>query len=139
MARRGWSKASLLMGRPHTGRQCNLPAETPRRQETVQLVDRAVGCNARVVLGNALAANESGVATIALAGIDTIDGEAGLVERFFSHGRLRGQATAALWSRLTTCAAGGYRRRTAARAIVGRLTIGRSLTSCPTMGGLVSF
>src|ERR1017187_7158691 len=57
-------------------------------QETVQLVDRAVGCNARVILGNALAAGESGVAAIALAGIDTIDGEAGLVERFFSHGRL---------------------------------------------------
>ena len=37
-----------------------------------------------------------------------------------------------VWGRLTTCAAVGYRRRSAAHAAVGRLTIGRSLSSCPT-------
>src|ERR1019366_6049351 len=36
------------------------------------------------------------------------------------------------WGRLTTCAAVGYRRRFAAHAAVGRLTIGRSLSSSPT-------
>src|ERR1035438_7999878 len=61
-------------------------------QEAVQFVDRAVSCNARVILGNALAADKSGVAAIALACVDAIDGEAGLVERFFSHGQLRGPA-----------------------------------------------
>src|ERR1039458_605822 len=38
----------------------------------------------------------------------------------------------AMWSRLSTCAAVGYRRRPTADAEVGRLTIGRSLPSCPT-------
>jgi hypothetical protein len=37
-----------------------------------------------------------------------------------------------MWGRLVTCAAVDYRRRSAARAAVGRLTIGRSLPSCPT-------
>src|ERR1022692_2834571 len=37
-----------------------------------------------------------------------------------------------MWGRLTTCAAVDYRRRFAASAAVGRLTIGRSLPSCPT-------
>src|ERR1039458_10762115 len=37
-----------------------------------------------------------------------------------------------MWGRLSTCAAVGYRRRMAANAAVGRLTIGRSLPSCPT-------
>src|ERR1019366_8510475 len=37
-----------------------------------------------------------------------------------------------MWGRLTTCAAVDYRRRPAANAAVGRLTIGRSLPSCPT-------
>src|ERR1039458_9844512 len=37
-----------------------------------------------------------------------------------------------MWGRLPTCAAVGYRRRSAAKAAVGRLTIGRSLPSCPT-------
>src|ERR1035437_5480687 len=52
-------------------------------QETVQLVDRAVGCNARVILGNALAAGESAIAG---ASVDAVDGEAGLVKGLFSHG-----------------------------------------------------
>src|ERR1035437_405054 len=41
-----------------------------------------------------------------------------------------------VWGRLATCAAVGYRRRSAASAAVGRLPIGRSLPSCPTMPDL---
>src|ERR1035437_9491928 len=41
-----------------------------------------------------------------------------------------------MWGRLATCAAVGYRRRSAANAGVtsgsGRLPIGRRLTTCPT-------
>src|ERR1035437_8493747 len=37
-----------------------------------------------------------------------------------------------MWGRLITCAAVDYRRRSPANAAVGRLTIGRSLPSCPT-------
>src|ERR1035437_3358720 len=57
-------------------------------QEAVQLVDRAVGCNAQPVLEDALAPHQSGLAAIALSGIDAVDGEAGLVEGVFSHGQL---------------------------------------------------
>src|ERR1035438_923463 len=57
-------------------------------QETVEFVDRAVGFDARAVLGDALAADERGFAGVALAGVDAIDGEARLVKRFF-HGYLR--------------------------------------------------
>src|SRR5450759_567011 len=39
---------------------------------------------------------------------------------------------ASMWGRLITCAAVDYRRRAVANAEVGRLTIGRSLPSCPT-------
>src|ERR1035441_10044560 len=47
--------------------------------------------------------------------------------------RLPYQSTAcAMWGRLSTCAAVGYRRGPVADAEVGRLTIGRSLPSCPT-------
>src|ERR1035437_1184118 len=42
------------------------------------------------------------------------------------------QRVPSMWGRLATCAAVGYRRRSAANALVGRLTIGRSLPSCPT-------
>jgi hypothetical protein len=38
----------------------------------------------------------------------------------------------AMWGRLITCAAVGYRRRSAGNAAEGRFTIGRSLPSCPT-------
>src|SRR5450756_2946483 len=38
-----------------------------------------------------------------------------------------------MWGRLTTCTAVGYRRRPAANVAVGRLSIGRSLPSCPTI------
>jgi hypothetical protein len=45
-----------------------------------------------------------------------------------------------VWGRLATCAAVGYRRRSAASAAVGRAQgappIGRSLPSCPTMPDL---
>src|ERR1019366_7765072 len=37
-----------------------------------------------------------------------------------------------MWGRLPTCAAVDYRRRPVPHAAVGRLTIGRSLPSCPT-------
>src|SRR5450759_917903 len=43
---------------------------------------------------------------------------------------IAGQKTSGIG--LTTCAAVDYRRRPAANAAVGRLTIGRSLPSCPT-------
>src|ERR1019366_5963011 len=47
-----------------------------------------------------------------------------------------------MWGRLTTCAAVDYRRRSAADAGVpsgsGRLTIGRSLPSCPTWSQAIS-
>src|ERR1019366_7244543 len=102
-------------------------------QETVEFIDRAVGFDARSILGDALAADERGLAGVALAGVDAIDGEARLVKRLFGHGYLR-----SLWGRLATCAAVVYRRRTAANAAVGRLTIGRSLPSCPTKGALVN-
>src|ERR1035437_9693258 len=49
-----------------------------------------------------------------------------------SENRLHRWRHAAVWGRLLTCAAVGYRRRSDANAAVGRLTIGRSLPSCPT-------
>ena len=49
---------------------------------------------------------------------------------------LVGQASARqlppMWGRLATCAAVDYRRRSVTSVAVGRLTIGRSLPSCPT-------
>ena len=49
-------------------------------QETVQLVHRAVGFDTHPVLGYALAADEAGLAAVAFARVDAIDGEAGLVK-----------------------------------------------------------
>ena len=46
--------------------------------------------------------------------------------------RARKRRVPSMWGRLPTCAAVGYRRRSAANVAVGRLTIGRSLPSCPT-------
>src|ERR1035441_6935388 len=60
-------------------------------QETVEFVDRAVGFDASSVLGDALAADKRGLAGVALAGVDAIDGEARWVKRFFGHGYLRNQ------------------------------------------------
>src|ERR1019366_13509 len=73
-------------------------------------------------------------------------GEARLLHGEWIDGRARGSQEAVefvdravsfdarpvLGGRLATCAAVAYRRRTAANAAVGRLTIGRSLPSCPT-------
>src|ERR1019366_2904127 len=53
--------------------------------EAVQLIHRAVGVDAQVVLGQALAAGESGLAAVALTRVDTVDGEPGLVE-VIAHG-----------------------------------------------------
>src|ERR1035441_9743942 len=50
-------------------------------QETVEFVDRAVGFDARAVLGDALAADQCGFAGVALAGVDAIDGKARLCTR----------------------------------------------------------
>ena len=52
-------------------------------QKTVQFIHRTVRFNARAVFRDALAADESRFAAIALAGVDAIDGESGLVKRFF--------------------------------------------------------
>src|ERR1035441_5936195 len=55
-----------------------------------------------------------------------------MARRGWSKGSLVMGCLRSLWGRLATCAAVGYRRRTAANEAVGRLTIGRSLPSCPT-------
>src|SRR6516162_9581488 len=59
-----------------------------RSQETVQLVHGAVGFDTRPVFWHALAADEACLSGIAPASVYAIDGETGLVERFFSHWRL---------------------------------------------------
>src|ERR1035441_2267045 len=43
-----------------------------------------------------------------------------------------GGSEPSMWGRLATCAAVGYRRQSPANAEVGRLPIGRRLTTCPT-------
>src|ERR1019366_7263797 len=43
-----------------------------------------------------------------------------------------------MWGRLTTCAAVDYRRWSGANGAGGRLTIGRSLPSCPTSASFLS-
>jgi hypothetical protein len=54
--------------------------------------------------------------------------------------RVTQRCAPSVWGRLATCAAVGYRRRSAASAAVGRAQrappIGRSLPSCPTMSDL---
>ena len=47
-------------------------------EEAVQFVHRAVGLDARAVLGDALAADERGLAAVALPRVDAVDGEAGV-------------------------------------------------------------
>lgn len=53
--------------------------------EGVEFIDGAVGFDAEVVFGDALAAHEGGVAGVAGAGVDAVEGEAGLVESGFAH------------------------------------------------------
>ena len=52
-------------------------------QKTVQFIHRTVRFNARAVFRDALAADESRFAAVALAGVDAIDGESGLVKGSF--------------------------------------------------------
>jgi hypothetical protein len=53
--------------------------------EGVEFVDGAVGFDAEVIFGNALAADQSGVAGITGASIDAVEGNAGFVESGFAH------------------------------------------------------
>ena len=55
-------------------------AARAQAEERVQLVDGAVGVDARAILRDALAADEAGFALVALAGVDAIDGETRLIE-----------------------------------------------------------
>ena len=48
--------------------------------EAVQLIDRAVGFDAQVVLRQPLAAGEAGLARVAAPRVDAVDGDARLIE-----------------------------------------------------------
>src|SRR5271170_7961343 len=62
-----------------------LTGDAGEADERIELVDSTVGVDAQRILGDPLAAGEAGFTGIAPLGVNTVEGDAGIVKRLFRH------------------------------------------------------